>query len=93
MVAWAHHRAKRHRADWLYAHPYDFDTDEPRWVVDEVGRLGSRLLWHGRRRMARRVRRVVAGCDVTLAQLAAACHDAPTFAPSRMPSHIWTASE
>jgi polysaccharide deacetylase family protein (PEP-CTERM system associated) len=33
---------------WIYCHPYDFDTTEPFWVVPEVGRLGSRLLWYNR---------------------------------------------
>ena len=34
---------------WIYCHPYDFDPDEPFWVVPEAGRLGSRLLWYNRR--------------------------------------------
>ena len=35
---------------WVYCHPYDFDPEEPFWIGPEVGRLGSRLLWYGRRR-------------------------------------------
>ena len=38
-------------APLTYCHPYDFDTDEPFWVVPPMGRLGSRLLWIGRRAM------------------------------------------
>jgi peptidoglycan-N-acetylglucosamine deacetylase len=40
----------RHQMLWIYCHPYDFDPDEPFWVVHEAGRLGSRLLWYNRRR-------------------------------------------
>ncbi len=81
-VAWARRRAQRHPAPWLYCHPYDFDPGEPRWTVEEAGRLGSLVLWRGRKRMAQRVRRIVAGSDVTLEELAAACRDAPVFEPS-----------
>jgi len=59
-----------------------FDPGEPRWKVEEAGRLGSLVLWRGRKRMAQRVRRIAAGSDVTLAELAAACRDAPVFEPS-----------
>lgn len=38
-------------APLTYCHPYDFDTEEPFWVVPGTGRLGSRLLWIGRRTM------------------------------------------
>jgi peptidoglycan-N-acetylglucosamine deacetylase len=54
----------RSRADevlWLYCHPYDFDPDEPFVPRGDVGRLGNRLLWLNRSRMARRVARVLAG--------------------------------
>ena len=40
---------------WIYCHPYDFDPDEPFWVVPEAGRLGSRLLWYNRRRTFARI--------------------------------------
>jgi len=40
----------RDQALWTYSHPYDFDPDEPRWTDPSVGRLGSPLLWYGRRR-------------------------------------------
>jgi hypothetical protein len=46
---------------WLYCHPYDFDPDEPFVPRGDVGRLGNRLLWLNRSRMARRVGRVLAG--------------------------------
>lgn len=54
----------RSRADevlWLYCHPYDFDPDEPFNPRGDVGRLGNRLLWLNRSRMAGRVARVLAG--------------------------------
>ncbi|MBI2706359.1 MAG: polysaccharide deacetylase family protein [Actinobacteria bacterium] len=38
----------------LYCHPYDFDLDEPRWHVDDAGRLGF-LTWRGRAGMKRKV--------------------------------------
>ena len=75
----ARRRAQGLEAPWIYAHPYDFDPAEPRWVVPEVGRLGSRLLWLGRAGMAERVRRLAAGSRVTMADLAAACADAEVF--------------
>ena len=46
---------------WVYCHPYDFDPDEPFWVVPEAGKLGSRLLWQNRRRALARVERVLRG--------------------------------
>lgn len=45
---------------WLYCHPYDFDPDEDFWVVPDSGRLGSRLLWLGRRRMFDKVSALLA---------------------------------
>lgn len=48
-------------APFTYCHPYDFDPDEAFWIVPGVGRIGSRLLWYGRRRMFRRVERLLAG--------------------------------
>jgi polysaccharide deacetylase family protein (PEP-CTERM system associated) len=57
------HLARRNDDDllWIYCHPYDFDPDEPYWVVPEAGRIGSRLLWYGRRRAFARVRSLLAG--------------------------------
>jgi polysaccharide deacetylase family protein (PEP-CTERM system associated) len=46
---------------WIYCHPYDFDPDEPFWVVPDAGRLGSRLLWYNRRRTFAKVERVLHG--------------------------------
>ena len=46
---------------FLYCHPYDFDPGEHFWVVPGVGRIGSGLLWYGRKRMLRRVERLLAG--------------------------------
>ena len=61
---------------WLYSHPYDFDPDEPFRARPELGRLGSRLMWFGRSRMARRVARVLDGTTATagppLGEIAAA---------------------
>ena len=79
LVRAARRRADGREAPWIYAHPYDFDPGEPRWVVPEVGRLGSLLLWHGRAGMAQRVRELAAGSRVTLADLAGACADAEVF--------------
>ena len=43
-----------------YCHPYDFDPDEPYWVVPQTGRGMSRLLWVGRKRMFDRLGRLLA---------------------------------
>ena len=73
-------RAPEHA--WLYAHPYDFDPDEERWVVPEVGALGSRLLWWGRSGMRTKVGSLVNGDERTLAAVAAAvASDAVVFDP------------
>ena len=79
VIAWVAKRAPDHA--WLYAHPYDFDPDEPRWLVPEVGRLGSRILWWGRSTMKARVERSVAGSRLTLAELAASLTQPPVFRP------------
>jgi len=70
-------------AAWLYAHPYDFDPAEKRWVVPEVGRLGSRVLWWGRSSMGERVRRLVSGSVTTMSELAASVTDLPIFDPRK----------
>jgi polysaccharide deacetylase family protein (PEP-CTERM system associated) len=36
---------------WTYAHPYDFDPEEPFRVLPEAGRVGSHLIWRKRKRM------------------------------------------
>lgn len=67
---------------WLYAHPYDFDPDEERWVVPEVGALGSRLLWWGRSGMRSKVGALVAGAERPLAEVASSvAADATVFEP------------
>ncbi len=81
IVGWALHRTRSHRARWCYVHPYDFDLDETKWVVPQLGRLGSRLMWWGRRRMRPRVRDLVAGSNLTLATIAAEYADAAIFSP------------
>lgn len=82
IVGWAAKRAPEH--GWLYAHPYDFDPDEPRWLVPEVGRLGSRVMWWGRSAMKTRVGQMVAGSRQTLADMAASMAELdqlPVFRP------------
>ncbi len=46
---------------WIYCHPYDFDPDEPFWIVPDAGRVGSRLLWYNRRRTFAKVERILHG--------------------------------
>jgi polysaccharide deacetylase family protein (PEP-CTERM system associated) len=46
---------------WIYCHPYDFDPDEPFWIVPDAGRIGSRLLWYNRRRTFAKVERILHG--------------------------------
>ena len=82
LARWAGRAGARRPGAWLYAHPYDFDPDEQRWVVPEVGRLGSRVLWWGRAGMSARVRRLVAGSRVTMSDMAASFTELPTFQPN-----------
>ena len=58
LIRWAVRRAPDH--SWLYSHPYDFDPGEERWLLPEVGRLGSRVMWWGRSGMKNRVEQIVA---------------------------------
>jgi peptidoglycan-N-acetylglucosamine deacetylase len=46
---------------WIYCHPYDFDPEEPFWVVPDAGPMGSRLLWYNRRRTFAKVERILHG--------------------------------
>jgi polysaccharide deacetylase family protein (PEP-CTERM system associated) len=48
VVAFARSRLPDSSVPWIYCHPYDLDPDEPRWVVPDAGRVGSRLLWANR---------------------------------------------
>ena len=61
LIRWAAKRAPGHA--WLYSHPYDFDPGEERWLLPEVGRLGSRVMWWGREGMKDRVAALVANTD------------------------------
>lgn len=81
LLRWARRRAPRHA--WCYTHPYDFDADEARWVLPEVGRLGSRMMWWGRRGMLDRVQTVVADSERRLADIVAELDPAtlPVFDP------------
>ncbi|MDQ1429451.1 MAG: peptidoglycan-N-acetylglucosamine deacetylase [Actinomycetota bacterium] len=54
-------RFGRDSVQWIYCHPYDFDPDEPFWVVPEAGPLGSRLLWYNRRRTFAKVDALLRG--------------------------------
>lgn len=79
LTRWAARSGERRPGTWLYAHPYDFDAGEQRWLVPEVGRLGSRILWWRRARMSERVRRLVSGSRVTMSEMAASFTELPTF--------------
>ena len=83
-VGLAQRLAAKHPAPWVYAHPYDFDPGELRWLVPEAGRLGSRLLWYGRHHMSRRVQRLSAGSATTLAKLAQLHAEVEVFDPSSL---------
>lgn len=79
----ASRHVSQHSAPWLYAHPYDFDPSEKRWVVPEVGRFGSRVLWWRRSSMRARVKQLVSGSVTTMSDLAASLSDLPTFDPTK----------
>lgn len=79
LIRWAARRAPDHA--WLYSHPYDFDPGEARWLLPEVGRLGSRVMWWGRTGMKRRVERIVAGTERRLIDVVNELGDVPTFEP------------
>lgn len=81
LTRWARSRIREGSAAWVYAHPYDFDPDEPRWRVPDVGRLGSRMLWWNRRAMRDHVRRLVEGSTRTMSDLVSSLGDLPTFEP------------
>ena len=46
---------------WTYCHPYDFDADEPFFVMKPLGRVASRLMWVNRRDMLARIETLHAG--------------------------------
>ena len=64
VLPWWVTRGAMRRSDdrilFTYCHPYDFDPDEPYWVVPQTGRGMSRLLWVGRKRMFDRLGRLLA---------------------------------
>lgn len=79
LIRWAARKAPDHA--WLYAHPYDFDPDEERWLLPEIGRLGSRVMWWGRSAMKDRVVSIVADTDRRMIDLVNALgEDVPVFA-------------
>jgi len=80
LVRWAARRAPNHA--WVYSHPYDFDPDEERWLLPEVGRLGSRVMWWGRKGMKSRVQSVVGGTDRRMIDVVNELGEIPTFEPA-----------
>ena len=54
-------RARAGSLLWTYCHPYDFDAEEPFFVMEPLGRLGSRLMWVNRRNMLDRIRQMHTG--------------------------------
>lgn len=73
-VRWLPAETVRH----TYCHPYDLDPEEPYWVVGDVPRWMNRLLWLGRRGMAGRLDKLLAGgAGPTLGELAAAVTSDP----------------
>jgi len=79
LIRWAAKRAPDHA--WLYSHPYDFDPGEERWLLPEVGRLGSRVMWWGRKGMKQRVEGIVAHNERRLIDVVNGLGDIPTFEP------------
>jgi polysaccharide deacetylase family protein (PEP-CTERM system associated) len=68
---------------WTYCHPYDFDAEEPFWVVPEAGKLGSRLLWYNRRRTFRKIDALLrAGAAAPLAERVPGLGSLPTYEPT-----------
>lgn len=85
LVRWAAKRAPSHA--WLYSHPYDFDPGEERWLLPEVGRLGSRVMWWGRKGMKDRVAGLVSDSSRRLIDVVDALPDhLPTFDPAADPA-------
>jgi peptidoglycan-N-acetylglucosamine deacetylase len=72
-----------HRLLWIYCHPYDFDVDEPYWVVPEAGRIGSRLLWYNRGGTFRKIEALLRGrAAPPLAERVATWGHLPTLEPA-----------
>jgi peptidoglycan-N-acetylglucosamine deacetylase len=53
--AWLRGRIEADAVHWIYAHPYDFDPDEPRHRMEGLGRFESRMMWWRRAAMFDRV--------------------------------------
>lgn len=85
LVSWARRASSDTSVVWLYCHPYDFDPDEKRWTVPEVGRIGSRVLWWGRAGMFDKVRRLVQGSTGTMSATVDSLADLPVFDPEGPP--------
>ena len=81
VVRRTHRRQPDAAVPWTYCHPYDFDPDEPFWIVPEVGRVGSRLIWFNRKNMLLRLGRLFAdGAGPPLRERIRPLHDEiPTF--------------
>lgn len=86
LVKWSVRRLRHHPALWLYSHPYDYDPDEPRYVIPSLGWTGNQMLRWGRTRMRRRVRELVSGSQLTMADIAARHVDSAVFHPPEIPN-------
>ncbi|MEM7139953.1 MAG: DUF3473 domain-containing protein [Actinomycetota bacterium] len=81
LIRWAAKRAPQHA--WLYSHPYDFDPGEARWLLPEVGRLGSRVMWWGRKGMKNRVEAIVSNTERRMIDIVKELPaDLPVFEPA-----------
>jgi peptidoglycan/xylan/chitin deacetylase (PgdA/CDA1 family) len=69
VVKAAAHRVRHRPAQWTYAHPYDFDVDEPFFRRDGQGLVFSKLLFARRRLMLKRVLEVSDRSGATLATI------------------------
>ena len=58
LTSFALGRSERDDVLWTYCHPYDFDADEPFFVMRPFGRVASRLMWVNRRHMLSRLIRL-----------------------------------
>jgi peptidoglycan-N-acetylglucosamine deacetylase len=71
---------------WTYCHPYDFDPDEPFFVLPHAGWMTSRIVHHNRGGTFRRLEHLLkaaGGAGPVLADVALAASSAPLFTPSR----------
>ncbi len=77
-------RANPDQLRWAYCHPYEFDPSEPRWIDPSVGKLGSWMLWYGRRHTWRNLDRVMqsGGGPTLIERVATLPDDLPVIDPS-----------